>query len=205
MLRLHYANHMEALVEPLLAQIETLQSTDPFTPITLIVPNASVAHFVRFQVAQKHGVSAHIKFHYLRRFLTEQVQEADPRIRILEAESLQLLLFEHLNTPEVLQRIELEPVRTYLDIAESPEEREGRCIQLAAQLARLFEEYGYARSDMLKAWREGKSGLKAEGKEANEINRDRGPWLRAEIWQRVLWRGLFDEDGSIRIYPLKGI
>ena len=204
MLRLHYANHMEALIEPLLVRIEALQSSDPFTPITLIVPNASVAHFIRFQVAQKLGVSAHLNFHYLRRFLTEQVQEADPRIRILEAESLQLLLFEHLNTPEVLQRIELEPVRTYLDIAESPEEREGRCIQLAEQLARLFEEYGYARRDMLKAWREGKSGLKAEGESAEEINRDRGPWLRAEKWQRVLWRGLFDEDGSIRIYPLKG-
>lgn len=204
MLRLHYANHMEALIEPLLAQIERLQASDPFTPITLIVPNASVAHFVRFQTAQKLGVSAHLKFHYLRRFLTEQVQEADPKIRILEAESLQLLLFEHLNTPEVLQRVELEPVRTYLDIAESPEEREGRCIQLAGQLARLFEEYGYARRDMLKAWREGGSGLTQTGEKAEEINSRRGPWLRAEQWQRVLWRGLFDEDGSIRIYPLNG-
>ena len=204
MLRLHYANHMEALIEPLLARIESLQTIDPFTPITLIVPNASVAHFIRFQVAQKLGISAHLNFHYLRRFLTEQVQEADPRIRILEAESLQLLLFEHLNTPEVLQRIELEPVRTYLDIAESPEEREGRCIQLAEQLSRLFEEYGYTRRDMLTAWREGKSGLKVEGEGAEDVNRDRGPWLRAEKWQRVLWRGLFDEDGSIRIYPLKG-
>ncbi len=203
MLKLHYANHMEALIEPLLVRIEALQVSDPFTPITIIVPNASVAHFIRFQVAQKLGVSAHINFHYLRRFLTEQVQEADPRIRILETESLQLLLFEHLNTPEVLQRIELEPVRTYLDIAESLEEREGRCIQLAQQLAQLFEEYGYARRDMLKAWREGKSGLKAEGEGSEDINRDRGPWLRAEKWQRILWRGLFDDDGSIRIYPLK--
>ena len=204
MLRLHYANHMEALVEPLLSRIEEQQARDPFVPISLIVPNASVAHFVRFQVAQKLGVSAHLEFHYLRRFLTEQVQEADPRIRILEAESLQLLLFEHLNTPEVLQRIELEPVRTYLDIAESPEEREGRCIQLAGQLSRLFEEYGYARREMLKAWREGKSGLKDEGEHSEEVNRARGPWLRAENWQRILWRGLFDEDGSIRIYPLNG-
>lgn len=204
MLRLHYANHMEALVEPLLAQIEREQTRDPFTAITLIVPNASVAHFVRFQVAQKLGVSAHLEFHYLRRFLTDQVQEADPNIRILEAESLQLLLFEHLNTPEVLQRIELEPVRTYLDIAESPEEREGRCIQLAGQLARLFEEYGYARREMLTAWRSGESGLKDISERAEEINKQRGPWLRAERWQRVLWRGLFDEDGSIRIYPLNG-
>lgn len=204
MLRLHYANHMEALVEPLLSRIEALQSSDPLNPITLIVPNASVAHFVRFQVAQKLGVSAHLNFHYLRRFLTEQVQEADPKIRILEVESLQLLLFEHLNTPEVLQRIELEPVRTYLDIAESPEEREGRCIQLAGQLARLFEEYGYARRDMLKQWRTGQSGLKAEGEGSEELNRSRGPWLRAEKWQQILWRGLFDADGSIRIYPLNG-
>lgn len=204
MLLLHYANQLEALIEPLLAQISTRQRLDPFTPINLIVPNASVAHFIRFQVAQKLGVSAHLSFHYLRRYLTEQVQTADPKIRILEVESLQLLLFEHLNTPEVLQRVELESVRTYLDIAESPEEREGRCIQLAGQLARLFEEYGYARREMLTAWREGRSGLTQTGEGSEEINVQRGPWLRAERWQRVLWRGLFDEDGSIRIYPVDG-
>ena len=191
---------MEALVEPLLSHIEAHQEANPFTPITLIVPNASVAHFVRFQVAQKLGVSAHLDFHYLRRFLTEQVQGADPKIRILEAESLQLLLFEHLNTPEVLQRVELEPVRTYLDIAETPEEREGRCIQLAGQLARLFEEYGYARREMLTAWRQGKSGLQSEGEGAEELNQRRGPWLRAERWQRIYGAVcLMRMEGSVSI------
>ena len=51
-----------------------------------------------------------------------------------------------------MQHIQLEPVRTYLDIAETREEREGRCIQLAGQLARLFEEYAYTRQNMLHKW-----------------------------------------------------
>ena len=186
MLHLSYANHMEALIEPLLERIKARQEEDPFRPISLIVPNPSIAHFVRFQVAQRLGVSAHLEFHYLRRFLMERVQEADEKIRILEGESLQLLIFKHLNRPETLQHITLEPVRTYLDIAESPEEREGRSIQLAGQLARLFEEYGYARQEMLAHWREGKSTLKT------------GSWARAERWQRTLWRGLFDDEGAIR-------
>ena len=57
---------------------------------------------------------------------------------------------------------------------------------------------------MLEAWREGESGLKALGEKAEELNKQRCARVRAERWQRVLWRGLFDEDGSIRIYPLKG-
>ena len=57
---------------------------------------------------------------------------------------------------------------------------------------------------MLTAWREGRSGIQKSGDGSEELNRQRGPWLRAERWQRILWRGLFDEEGCIRIYPVEG-
>ena len=187
MLNLSYGNHMEALIKPLIKHIEASQRRDPMAPVTVIIPNPSVAQFVRFQVAQHLGVCANLEFHHLRRFLSERVQEANPKVRILEGETLQLLLFRQLYNPEVIQHIALEPVRTYLDIAESPEEREGRSIQLAAQLAALFEEYGYARQFMLSTWRKGELTVKDE------------VWARTERWQRVLWRSLFDEDGAALI------
>lgn len=184
MFKLCYGNQMEALVEPLIRHIEASQAADPLTPITLIIPNPSIAQFVRFSVAQRLGVCANVEFHHLRRYLSERAQEADPHIKILEGESLQLLIFRQLNNPEVLQQISLEPVRTYLDIAESPEEREGRCVQLSAQLAALYEEYGYSRQAMLMKWRKGEATLTEDS------------WGRTERWQRVLWRSLFDEDGA---------
>ena len=187
MLNLCYGNQMEALVEPLIRHVEEAQRRDPMEPITLIIPNPSVSQFVRFQVAQHLGVSANLTFHHLRRYLSDLVQEASPKVRILEAETLQLLLFKQLSNPEVIQHISLEPVRTYLDIADSAEEREGRCIQLAAQLAAHFEEYGYARQSMLSEWRKGKHVIDDE------------VWDRTERWQRVLWRSLFDDEGAALI------
>ena len=185
MLYLCYANQMEALIEPLLVHIEACQKKDPLTPVDIIVPNSSVAHFVRFQVAQRHGVSANLSFHYLQRYLRSAIKEVNPNIEILQGESLQMLIFKHLNLPEVLQHLSLEPVRTYLDVSQSAEEREGRCIQLAGQLARLFEEYSYSRQELLAEWVKGSGTLKESA------------WARAEDWQRVIWRGLFDEDGAI--------
>ena len=187
MLNLCYGNQMEALVEPLIRHVEEAQRRDPMEPITLIIPNPSVSQFVRFQVAQHLGVSANLTFHHLRRYLSDLVQDANPKVRILEAETLQLLLFKQLSNPEVIQHISLEPVRTYLDIADSAEEREGRCIQLAAQLAAHFEEYGYARQFMLTEWRKGKHVIDDE------------VWGRTERWQRVLWRSLFDDEGAALI------
>lgn len=187
MLNLCYGNQMEALIEPLIRYIEEAQTRDPLEPITLIIPNPSVSQFVRFQVAQHLGVSANLSFHYLRRYLGELVQNANPKVRILEEETLQLLLFKQLSNPEVIQHISLEPVRTYLDIADRPEEREGRCIQLAAQLATHFEEYGYARQFMLSAWRKGEHVIEDE------------VWEKTERWQRVLWRSLFDDEGAALI------
>jgi len=187
MLNLCYGNQMEALVRPLIRYIQDAQRSEPMEPITLIVPNPSVAHFVRFQVAQHLGVSANLSFHYVQRYLSELVQEANPKVRILEAETLQLLLFKQLSNPEVIQHISLEPVRTYLDIADSAEEREGRSIQLAAQLAAHFEEYGYTRQFMLSEWRQGRRVIEDE------------VWERTERWQRVLWRSLFDDQGAALI------
>jgi exonuclease V gamma subunit len=188
MLNLCYANQMEALIEPLFRRVDQCQQTDPLHPITIIIPNPSVSHFVRFQVAQRLGVCANLDFKYLRHFLTDQIEHSKSNIKILETESLQLLIFKHLNTPDVLQHISLEPVRTYLDVAESLEERQGRCIQLAGQLAHLFEEYAYSRPHMLQKWKKGEITLQED---------QEGSWARSERWQRIIWRGLFYDDGSV--------
>lgn len=187
MLNLTYANQMEALIEPLIQFIDSSQKNRPMEVIHIVSPNPSVAHYVKFQIAEQIGVSANLSFEYLRRYLIELVEKADPQIQILQPESLQLLIYKRLTNSDVLQHIFLEPIRTYLDIAESIEERQMRTIQLAGQIARLFEEYGYSRKKMIKSWLESKTTL------------DQTQWSRAERWQRVLWQSIFHTDGTVKL------
>ncbi len=193
MLNLNYANQIEALIEPLVNLIDFNQKQKPLQSIDVITPNPSIAHYVRFQISQQLGVCANINFPYLRRYLIDKIEEADPNIQILQAESLQLLIYKRLTNSDVLQHIHLEPIRTYLDIAESLEERQMRCIQLSGQIAKLFEEYGYSRRKMIKNWLESKNTL------------DKTQWARAERWQRVLWQSIFDEDGTVKLSEINAV
>lgn len=178
MLHLTCANQMEALVEPLAQRIEAARQADPLGAITLIVPDQAVAQFLRFRLAERLGVAAHLQFTFLTRFLRERVEAVAPELEVLDPDRLQLLLYNRLRTPGFVAQPDMQEVGRYLDRAGSVGEREMRALQLAGQLGRLFEEYGYSRRDLLRAWR---TGLALQGT----------PVARAERWQRVLWRDLF--------------
>ena len=172
MLQVHYSNCIEPLVVPLAQAVEEDQRRDPFTPVTIIVPNRSVSQFLRFQLAQRLGIAANLKFRQLRRFLQELIEDAAPEQAIISVEAIQLLLYHQLLDPALLARPALEPVRQWIEVGEGNEEQAIRRIQLSGRLARLFEEYRFSRLDLLKAW--GKGQLLDEG----------GAWSRSERWQR---------------------
>lgn len=189
MLHLTYSNRLEVLAAPLAARIAAAQDHDPLTPIHLVVPNRAVEQFVRFRVAEQLGVAANLRFSLLRRFLADLCTGADRQVRILDAEALHLLLFGRLRDAAFVADERLDPVASWLDVAEGPVERDLRALQLAGEVARLFEEYSFSRRAMLSAWR---SGTTLDGT----------PHARAEAWQRRLWQALFDERGRARITPV---
>lgn len=188
MLQLTYSNRVEVLVAPLAAAIARAHRADPLQPITVISPNQAITQFVRFRLAEQLGIAAHIEFVGLHGWLASQVEGADLGIEVLTAPELRLLLYKRLQTPDFIDGADLEPVRRYLSQGATTAERAARALQLAGQLARQFEDYGYARREMLARWRHGPM-LAETG------------FARAERWQRLLWLRLFDDAGSARVQP----
>lgn len=186
MLHLTYSNRVEVLVAPLADAIRRAHAADPLRPITIIAPNQAVTQFVRFRIAEQLGIAAHLEFVGLHRYLGELVQGADAGVRVLTAPELRLLLYRRLEDPAFVDGPELEPVRRYLAQGATTAERAARALQLAGQLARQFEDYGYARREMLQAWRRG------------PVLAETG-FARAERWQRALWLRLFDGAHRARV------
>ena len=186
MVRLHYANRLENLIAPLAAAIRARQRSHPLQRIRVIVPNRAIEEFVKLRVAELTGVAANLEFPFLRRYLADRLVKADPNLRIVEFEQLQVLLFECIRRSVAGDDRELAAVRDYIAGGSNDEpDRERRAMELAGHLARLFREYSISRRAMIRRWRIGQ-GL------------DSAPFADAERWQRRLWSALFDVDGRLR-------
>ncbi|HEY1696385.1 MAG TPA: exodeoxyribonuclease V subunit gamma [Polyangiaceae bacterium] len=184
MLRLVYSNRTEELLDELASRVRAQQAAEgPLVPVRLVVPNASVEGYVRLGVAKAQGIAANLETSLLTRFAAELLSTPDARVAdgdALEAMALALLLDDAL-----VGEADLAPVRAYLHAAGGePDTLDLRRVQLAGRVARVFEEYTYARAEMLAGWRRGL----VLGPEHAETER----------WQRRLWQGMFGEGGLAR-------
>jgi exodeoxyribonuclease V gamma subunit len=197
MFQLVYSNRIERLLDELGARVRDQQRGSPLAPVSIVVPSAAVERYVRLGVARVCGVAANLDVTFLTRFAARRVAASGPfclaDAAAFEAMTLALLLDE-----DFVDRPELAPVRAYLrSSGDSPEALEPRRFQLAARVARLFEEYTYSRADLLLAWRD---GLTLDGRD-----------VETEGWQRSLYLGMLGEgpaarasarDGRLRKVPL---
>lgn len=184
MLHLCYANRLDVLTAPLGAHVGEAQRADPLAPVTIVVPNRSIAQFVRFRLAEQLGVAANLRFDFLERCLRRAVTEADPLLRVLDPAALRVLLYGRLRDPHFVAAPALGPVRAWLG-AMPEADPEARALELAGQLAGLFDGYARARQGMLRAWAKGPVC---------------GPdFADAEGWQRALYRAVFDDRGVARV------
>ena len=156
MLHLCYSNRFEALFAPLAVRIASQQNDSPLQPVKIIVPNPSVEQFMRFELSQRNGIAANLDIGLMRSFLTDLVESADPKVRVLDRSTLQLVIFDRLRDPSFINRHRLEAINQYLQHVSTPEELDQRVYQLSGELARLYDEYGFSRRDMLTAWRRGR-------------------------------------------------
>ncbi|MCA9561421.1 MAG: exodeoxyribonuclease V subunit gamma, partial [Myxococcales bacterium] len=184
MLHLCYANRLDVLTAPLGAHVGEAQRADPLAPVTIVVPNRSIAQFVRFRLAEQLGVAANLRFDFLERCLRRAATEADPLLRVLDPAALRVLLYSRLRDPGFVAAPALEPVRAWLG-AMPEADPEARALELAGQLAGLFDGYARARQGMLRAW--------AKGPVCGADFAD------AEGWQRALYRAMFDDRGVARV------
>ncbi len=187
-IRLHYANRLENLVAPLAEVVADCQGRLPLERLPIIVPNRVVEQFVKLRLCERIGVAANLEFPFLRRYLARVVQEANPALKILEAEQLQLVLFECLRRSIYADAPELLPVRHYAEAgSKTTADIELRLFQLAGEVARLFREYSITRRAMIARWQT-----------RGRIEIGAGPFDEAGRWQRYLWLRVFGADLSVR-------
>jgi exodeoxyribonuclease V gamma subunit len=186
MIRLHYSNHLENLIAPLADSVAEHQRRDPLEALNIVVPSRVVEQFVKYRLAESLGVAANLKFPFLRTYLAEILEAADPNLKILDADQLQLVLFECLRSSAHRDDPELSAARNYIAAGSNTEaDIELRTLMLAGELARIFREYSISRRQMIKRW--------------SMIRRaDLGAMTEMERWQRHLWQLVFDSHGRVR-------
>jgi exodeoxyribonuclease V gamma subunit len=182
-----YSNQLERLAERL---IDNLRRDPPAFPASLfektrlVVHNPYVATYLTFEIARTRGIAANLEFQLLNQFLAGLVESSWPNLRLLDLPKLQNLLLGLFNDEEGLREPVLAPIRAYLEAA-GEDARDLRRFQLAGHLALLFERYGYARVEMLRAWSDGQDTLADT------------EYAATESWQRALWSHLFRRDGRL--------
>ncbi|HLH75762.1 MAG TPA: exodeoxyribonuclease V subunit gamma, partial [Candidatus Binataceae bacterium] len=182
MITLHYSNRLEELIEPLAAELAQARAHDPFEPGLIVIPNRAYAQFLKLRLAETSGIAANLNFPFLRRYLAELVAAADLESHVLEADELQVTLFEWLRGASRREPA-LEPLAAYAANADE-DQRELAYFQLSGRLARLLREYSTSRLAMMRQWR--------RGVELSHVDRD------LQNAQRAICRALFDETGCLR-------
>ena len=186
MIRLHYSNRLENLIAPLAAAVVEHQRRQPLEPLSIVVPSQVVEQFIKYRLAEVIGVAANLRFPFLHSYLAEILATADPKLKILDADELQLIVFECLRSSAQSGDRGLKPAHDYIRAgSKTGADEELRTLMLAGQLARLYREYSIARPQMIKKWRLARrTDLAAMGE--------------MERWQRHLWNLVFDSHGRVR-------
>jgi exodeoxyribonuclease V gamma subunit len=188
-IRLCYSNRTEALCEALAENLGA-ERASLFDPIHLVVPNPLVEGYVKQALARRLGIAAHIETQFLRGFLKQIANASAPETPIVDRDLCEGELLALFSDPARLASRDLDAVRGYLtpsgparddNHASEDEGLDRRRVQLAAQVAALFDEYAFSRPEMLAVWRRG--ALVADLDE---------PLQR---WQRELWLALFGRGG----------
>ena len=185
MLHLVYSSQTERLLEALVVDLAAHRKQEgPLAPQHLVVHNRNVEAFVRFGIARQTGIAANLDVHLLRRFVSELLV-GDAPVELLDADALSGHLLGLLLDDAGLKGKELAPVRDYLRAAgDASDAIDLRRVQLANRLGRLFEEYGFSREELLRAWPE-------------RLLLAKTPLASTERWQRALWLQLFGKDGVL--------
>ena len=208
MIRLVYSNATEELLTALADAIgEERRAAGALEPVRVVVPNANIETYLKLGLAERAGIAANLEITFLRRFLARVAERALPPARAVDANHIEGCLLAIFHDAARLAEPELGPVRTYLDAAgDAPDAVDRRRYQLAAALARLFDEYASSRPRMLAEWRahgsaraRGGAGIDRDDAAAGSSAAldERGRFAATERWQRALWLAIFGAGGLL--------
>ena len=156
MIHVTYSNRTEELLAALAGVVRQERADlGPWEPIQLVVPNRNVEAYVKLGLAERLGIAANLEVAFLRGLLARVCERVVPGGQLVDARQTEGHLLALFCDETFVADAELQPVRDYLLGAGSrPDVVDRRRCELAAQLARLFDEYGASRPEMLRAWRD---------------------------------------------------
>jgi exodeoxyribonuclease V gamma subunit len=189
MIHLVYSNHTEELLAALVDAIRSERAArSPFDPVHLVVPNRNVETYVKHGIAEALGVAANLEITFLQRLAERLARDVAPGARLVDARQIEGHLLALLHDEAFLNTPVLAAVREYLlGAGARPDAIDRRRSGLAAELGRLFDEYGASRPELLQAWRE--RATLADDPLYGDI----------EAWQRALWLGIFGPGGRLDV------
>ena len=200
MIQVWYANHIERLAGRL---IENLAADDDprarlFAMPPIVVPDASIEAYLRFQVAREAGIASGLVFRPIETLLETLLPRGYPPTRLLDRDQLRAFFLDVLDEDSPASSLP-EPVQRYLDAAEeNVDARNLRRFQLATRLAQLARQYGDLRPEVLRAWSEPTTpNSEVEVVVAPETEAEAEPAREDDVWQRALWARLVRPDGPI--------
>lgn len=167
---LHSNNHTQlGLFEIFLEDFKSCQS-NVFTTTTIIVPNLSMASWLKDKIADNLLICSNIKFVTLNEFIINLYKENNAKVTLLNHKGLKSVIYDFLLTTN-LDTTELSVVKNYL-INEAKELDEYKAYLLAQQLEIIFDEYMFLRT--------------------NELLRQ-NPSIKMPQWQNIIWQHLFNQ------------
>jgi exodeoxyribonuclease V gamma subunit len=190
-IHVHYSNRTEELLTALARNLAAEGGASgkvfgaAFEPVRLVVPNRNVETYLKLGLARTQGIAANLEITFLRSLLARIAEQAVPGSRVVDLLQVEGHLLGLLHDEGFLSRAVMQPVRDYLlGAGAAPASVDRRRCQLAAELAKLFDEYAGSRPELLAAWRGGQ-GLYGDSPTAGGI----------ESWQQTLWTAIFGEEG----------
>ena len=187
MLRIHFSNRFETLLERLVGRLAA-RPRDPFAADEVLVPSAAVRRALTLALADAHGVCANVRFGFLAQWLWQQIARVAPAVQEaspFEASAMTWRVFAALGDRAWVQRHPR--LDAYLAQAD-----EVMRYELAGQLATLLEQYVTYRPDWLLAWQQRRPSPARLPHDAARAD---------ERWQAELWQRLTGELGIADLHP----
>lgn len=175
MLRLIQSNDIDVLAAHLLHRADAVREPG-LAAERFVVPSLGFARWLQWRIADTRGICANVEFSFPAQFiwnLFARVLPDIPQRSPFDGEVMTLRLFGLLR--QLPDDADHAPLNAWLAVQDS----RGR-LELAEQIARLFQNYLAYRPDWLEAWGQNRLlGLDAAG---------------TERWQKQLWRRLLDAE-----------
>jgi exodeoxyribonuclease V gamma subunit len=189
------SNRLEALADAVAGHLQR-HPLGPLEEETFLVQSNAMAEWLKMELARAHGVAAALRMELPARFLWRAYRavlgpQAVPVQSPTERHTLVWRFMALL--PRLAAQPGFEPVAQYLGAGAAPTSTgadgpgvlgsQERLLQLAQQLADLFDQYQVYRADWLQAWAQGQNRLPHPLRPAVPLPAD-------QAWQPELWRQL---------------